>query len=84
MLRTFPHFVLDDITEILYNILYKNVKIRNARHKSALKRKQRILTRIVSAHDKKTLRKKLILQQKGGFIGALLPILTSVLAATAL
>lgn len=80
MLRTFPSYVVDDIVEILYNILYKNVHVGNKGHKAFLLRKKRILSKIVGAHKNKKLRKQLIYKQRGGFIGSLIPILTSVLS----
>ena len=79
MLKAFPGFVVDDMVEILYNILYQNVSVRNPRHKAVLMTRKRPLTSIVRAYKQKNKRKILLRKQSGGFIGAIVPILTSVL-----
>lgn len=79
LLMKFPVYVIDDIVEILYNILYKNVSVRNLQHKAFLLRKKRILSEIVQASKYQAKRRKLIQQQNGGFIASLLPVLMSVL-----
>lgn len=79
LLKTFPAFVVDDIVEILYNILHRNVPVKSHRHLSVLRKKKKTLAGIVAKHKHPRLRKQLVYQQKGGFISAILPILTSVL-----
>lgn len=80
-LATFPEFVLDDIIEILYNILYRNINVRNAKHMSSLLKNKNTLSRIVGAHKQKSKRRKLMRQQSGGFLAAILPILAATLSS---
>ena len=84
LIRTFPPHVLDDMIEILYNILFENVHVRNSNHRTFMKKHKTILTRMFNARGKRRERNQLLLDQKGGFFAGLLPILASVLAATAL
>lgn len=79
-LRSFPTFVVDDMVEILYNLLYKNVHVKNTSHRATLFHNKRTLSNIVNAHKQKNKRKQLVYKQTGGFIGALLPVVTSVLS----
>lgn len=79
MLRSFPSYVVDDMVEILYNILHENVPIRNPGHKNVLLKKKLILSNIARSVNNKKLRKQLIYNQKGGFLGAVIPILSTVL-----
>ena len=80
-LQTFPDFVLDDIVEILYNILYRNVNVRRSNHVKSLMKNRKSLTAIVSSHNQKLKRRKLIKSQTGGFIAAILPVLAAVLSS---
>ena len=76
MLKSFPAFVIDDIVEILYNILTGNVNLpRNAKQVLELKKKTLNNFYKVARNPKK--RKQLLLRQKCGFIGTLIPILAS-------
>lgn len=79
MLQSFPDYVLDDMVEILYNILYENVRLRNGKFKPTLMKYKKPLANIVNLKLRKSKRRSLMRQQSGGFIGALIPILASTL-----
>ena len=74
VLQSFPKFVVDDLIEIIYNVVLGNVDIGPS--KTKLKRHQKALIDLVNVKGKKN-RRKLIFNQKGGFLGALLPLLLS-------
>ena len=78
ILKTFPQFVVDDIVEILYNVVYGNVKIRNGQYKKVLKNEKAPLLKLIKLAPKKHMRRRFIYKQSGGFIGALLPIIASI------
>ena len=79
MLKSYPSFVVDDMVEILYNILTQNITLRNPKYLSFIKRRKRLMTEIFKVARNPKQRKQIILNQKGGFIGAVLPILASVI-----
>lgn len=79
MLKAYPTFVADDMVEILYNILLNNVTIRCANHKALFNKNKSILMKIGNQVKNRKARKTLLYGQKGGFLGAVIPILTSVL-----
>ena len=79
MLKAYPLFVIDDMVEILYNIFNNNLSVPSRDFNKLVHRRKPILADVYSAARNRRLRKKLILNQKGGFIGAIIPILTSVL-----
>ena len=79
MLKSFPGFVVNDMIEILYNIIHENVPLRNSKHRLALLKRRRGLTEILKSLKHKKKRKQLIYKQSGGFIGAILPVVASVL-----
>ena len=79
MLRSYPSFVVDDMVEILYNILTKNITVRNRKYLTLLKRRRRLMTEIFRVARNPKKRKQLILNQIGGFIGPILPLLASVI-----
>ena len=83
MLKSFPTFVIDDMVEILYNILSKNVTLRNPKFKKVIDDRKRILRSFYGMARQRTKRKKVLLQQKGGFLGAMIPIIASVLGGLA-
>ena len=76
MLKSYPSFVVDDMAEILYTIL---ITLRNPNYLSFIKRRKRLMTEIFKVARNPKQRKQIILNQKGGFIGAVLPILASVI-----
>ena len=78
LLHAFPPYVVDDIVEILYNIIHKRVPVSPRRHKILSRHKTPILKILNSSKSK---RRNLFYKQKGGFIGAILPILSGVLGA---
>ena len=84
VIRTFPPHVLDDMIEILYNILFENVRVRSSNQRTFMKKHKTILTRMFNARGKRRERNQLLLDQKGGFFAGLLPILATALATTAL
>ena len=83
MLKSFPSFVIDDMVEILYNILSKNVTLRNPKFREVIDERKRVLSNIYGLARQRTKRKKVLLQQKGGFLGAMIPIIASVLGGLA-
>ena len=83
MLRSFPAFVIDDIVEILYNILTNNITLRNPSFKRFMASKQKTLNNIYKVARNRNKRKQVLLRQKGGFIGAMVPIIASVLGGLA-
>ena len=78
LLHTFPTYVIDDIIEILYNVIHRKVPISAKRQNVLLKHKNPILRILNSGKSK---RRQILYKQRGGFLGALLPILSGVLGA---
>ena len=78
ILQAFPAFVIDDLIEIIYNVVLGNVEI--GRKSVNLKKYQKTLLKLVDTKGKKT-RRGIIYRQKGGFLGAILPIVMSVLGS---
>ena len=83
-IKMLPSFVIDDMVEILYNILYGNVTVKNPAHRKALMKHRNKLTKIVMSHKNKGMRRKLFQQQSGGMIASILPVLAGILAAAVL
>ena len=81
MLKSYPAFVLDDT--ILYNILTNNIKLRNPKAVLLIKSKRKTMNKIFKVARNPKERKKVILSQKGGFLGAMAPIIASVLGGLA-
>ena len=79
MLKSYPAFVVDDIVEILYNILAKNVKLRNPKYLQLLKCKRQMLSNLYKVTRRPKERRKVILDQNGSFIGAIIPLIASTL-----
>ena len=77
LLRKFPAFVTNDIIEILQNVVTGQLPIKS-QQKQKSKKYQNQLTRLVNIRVHKQ-KQKYFHNQKGHFIGALLPILASVL-----
>lgn len=84
ILQTCPNYVLDDLTEILLNILHKNIPIRNKRYLLAMNKYRSPLVKMFNIYSKKGKRRKFVKQQRGGFLGAIIPIIASVLASNLL
>jgi hypothetical protein len=76
ILHSFPSFVVDDIIEILYNVVLGKVDI--GRRKVKLHKHKKALLELVNIKSKNG-RRKVIYKQTGGFLGALIPIVLSVL-----
>jgi hypothetical protein len=77
ILQSFPAHVVDDLIEILYNVVLGRVDI-GSRTKN-LKRHRKALLDIVNTKGKR-FRRNIIYRQKGGFLGALIPIVLSTVA----
>lgn len=71
ILQSFPKFVVDDIIEVMYNVVLGKVKIGS--RALNLKRHKKALVEMVNETSKKG-RRNIIFNQKGGFLGALLPL----------
>ena len=74
ILRAFPTFVIDDKVEILYNVILGKVSIGSRKHK--LMKYQKSLLNLVNNKSKNG-RRRVIYDQNGGFLGALIPIILS-------
>lgn len=80
MLKSFPAFVVDDIVEILYNVLLKNVTLRNSRHKTVLLKNRNTLSSLMTNTKNKKLLRRKVYKQKGGFLSSIIPIAATVLS----
>ena len=76
VLRNFPSYVINDIVEILYNIITRRIKIKSKDEK-CLKPYKKPLLKLINTP--KNSRKAFVYKQKGGFIGAVLPIIASLI-----
>ena len=84
LLRRFPDFVLKDIIEILLNIVNKNCPRISRKVKSNILRHRSSVSKFLDAAKKHKRRPKSLLNnQKGEFIGAILPGILSFLNAIA-
>ena len=81
LMKIFPNFVADDIVEILYNLLLKNVKIQNKHQRKVMNKHRRQLTRLFNNSKKKREGRRIVRNQRGGFLAAVLPVVASVLAS---
>ena len=77
ILQSFPTFVVNDLIEVIYNVVMGNVDI--GKRKTKLKKHQKVLLELVSIKGKKN-RRNLVFNQRGGFLGALIPLALSVIA----
>ena len=77
ILKKFPPYVINDIVEILYNIIKGNIRIKQS-HFERLKVYKKPLLKLITL-PKGNSRKNFIYKQSGGFIGAVLPVITSLL-----
>lgn len=77
ILHAFPSFVLDDLIEVLYNVVLGRVDI-GRKSKNLLKHKKALVD-IVNTKSKSG-KRALVYNMKGGFLGALLPIILGVTA----
>lgn len=76
MLRNMPSYVMDDMIEIIYNIITGHIKVGSKAIKR-LKPYKKPLLKLVNSP--KQTRKTFVYKQKGGFIGAVLPIIASLI-----
>ena len=79
ILKKFPEYVTDDIVEILHNILIGKLKIKPCQKKILAKKKKKMHEFANLPSLKK--RRNFIYKQKGGFLGAILPVIASVLGS---
>ena len=77
MLRAFPNFVIDDLVEVLYNMVIGKVKI-NKNRMNKLRKFRTSLLKMVHTKSQKG-KRNVILEQKGGFINALIPVVASLI-----
>jgi hypothetical protein len=77
LLRKFPDFVINDIIEIIYNIVTGNLPVQTMQKRKLTKYKRQ-LTHLVNI-PKQNKRREFMYKQKGNFIGALLPIVASII-----
>lgn len=84
MLRKSPPFVLQDVFEVLYNAMHNNCKLTSQQKHVMFRKKKPLIETINKALIAKKQGKKQIkiYKQSGGFLGALLPIVASVIAGT--
>ena len=84
MLRKSPPFVLHDVFEVLYNAMYNNCKLTSKQKHLMFQKKKPLIDIINKAVLAKKQRKKQmrVYKYSGGFLGALLPIVASVIAGT--
>lgn len=75
IIKSFPPFIIDDLIKILY-IISGNTKVKRTK---VLQKYKKPLVDIVNANSK-TGRRKIIYNQKGGFLGALIPIAVSLIS----
>lgn len=81
IINTCPNQILDTIVEILYNILHKNVRVRNRKYLLAMNKYRAPLVRMFNLYSKKAKRRSFVRQQSGGFLSAIIPIIASVVAS---
>lgn len=79
MLRSFPNHVLDDMRTIIMNAIMGNVRV-NKKFEIFAKKHNRQLKSILNTPKRD--RNPFILNQGGGFIGAILPLLAGIIGAT--
>ena len=81
LLRRFPDFVIKDIIEVLFNIVNKNVPT-SGKHKSNILRHRTSVSQFLDGAKKHKHKPKALLRnQKGEFLGAILPTILSVLSS---
>lgn len=85
ILKSFPDFVLSDLIEVLFNILQGNCHISKKQLHQIQKQRKSVTQFYKSIQRTKSHkgRKKVLYKQKGGFIGALLPIVASIASGLA-
>ena len=81
LLKRFPDFVLKDIIEVLFNIVNKNIKT-SPKLTSSIKRNEKVVVNFLDkAKRHKRTPKSLLYNQKGQFLGLVLPAILSVLTS---
>ena len=78
ILKKFPDYVTDDIIEILHNILIGKLNIKPLQKKQLAKNKNKMHEFVNLPSLKK--RRDFIYKQKGGFLGAILSVIASVIS----
>jgi hypothetical protein len=77
ILQSFPSHVVDDLIEVLYNVVLGRVDV-GTRSRN-LKKHRRALLDLVNTKGKR-FKRGVIFKQRGGFLGALIPIVLSTVA----
>jgi hypothetical protein len=82
ILKKFPDYVVNDIIEILLNVVSGNIEISKHLQKS-LRRQKRPLLQLMKDGKKANIKKRrsMVYKQNGGFLGAVIPVLASVISA---
>lgn len=78
ILKKFPDYITDDIVEILHNILIGKLPVKPGQ-KKILARKKKKMYEFANLPTLKK-RRDFLYKQKGGFLGAILPVIASVLS----
>jgi len=80
VLKSLPDFVVRDLVEILYNMLQGNCKITKSQLTRLQRQKKKLANFYQSIRNAKTqkARKAVLYKQKGGFLGAVLPVLSTI------
>lgn len=79
LLQSFPRFVADDIVECLVNILERTVSMPTKRKRLTNQQRSAVLKIANSAGNIRS-RRHQVYKQSGGFLGALIPLIASVLS----
>ena len=81
ILKSLPNFVIHDLIEIVYNILQGNCRVSKKQLSQVQKQKKKAsqFYKSIQQSKSKKSREQVLYKQKGGFIGALLPIVSSLI-----
>lgn len=79
ILKHSPPDFIKSLSEIVYNVLQGNVKICDKTHK-CLCRYKKVLRKFASPHTNTEYKRKLIVNQKGGWITPLISIVSAILS----
>jgi hypothetical protein len=80
LIKLFPDYVVDDLYEILYNIVHKNVSIPASHKRVLFKHRRAVLQLLAAAKTKNVTRRANVYKQSGGFLPALIPIALGLLS----
>ena len=80
LLHLLPEHVAQTIIELMYNIVNERIPLRQPTHFDTLKQNKARVLQIVEPKSPKT-QLRTLYKQNGGFLGAILPILVSVVGS---